>query len=260
MNFSRPAKRLISPLSIKYAAILFLFGCISLVGANAFVFTIDPSMSSLTLSGTVPGGSLQEQGPGSLVTTYSGTIDADYTGSTIQFNSAAADAAINGTWQPLPGGGAGSAPADYGATQSTFSVFGAGRNIVFNITSGVIAVSSGNFDASQLTISATTGDLDYRYSGGSGSTDLSGLFGSNAATAGNISIVGGTATLTVPVQITQMLSLNSTNDTTITLAGTIVATAVVPEGSISALLIAGGIFLVVARRAQRRLSAFSKRR
>jgi hypothetical protein len=260
MNFSRPAQRAVSPMSIKYLTTIFLFGCISLVRANAFVFTIDSLMSSLTLSGSAPGGSLQQQGPGSLVTTYSGTIDADYTGSTIQFNSAGADAAINGTWQPLPGGGAGSAPADYGATQPMFSVFGAGRNIVFNITSGVIVVSAGNFDASQLTISPTTGDLDYRSILGGASTDLSGLFGSNAATAGNISIVGGIATLTIPVQITETLSLNSTNDTTITLAGNIVATAVVPEGSISSLLIAGGIFLVVARRAQRRLFASSKRR
>ena len=168
---------------------------------------------------------------------------------------------INGTWQPLAGGGSGSAPADYGA-QATIpgfgTAFGAGRNLVFNITSGVIALSGMSFDASQLTISPTTGALDFNSPFGSGSTDLSGLFGSNQATAGNLSIVGGTATLTIPVQITQTLTLVSPGDTTITLAGNIVATAVVPEASTSYLLIAGGIFLVIALRMQRRLSASSK--
>jgi len=52
--------------------------------------------------------------------------------------------------------------------------------------------------------------------------------------------------------------LVSPGDTTITLAGNIVATAIVPEASTSYLLIAGGIFLVIALRMQRRLSASSK--
>ena len=45
-------------------------------------FTVDPSQSSLTLSGSLntPFGmaTLMEQGPGSLTTTYGGTITADF--------------------------------------------------------------------------------------------------------------------------------------------------------------------------------------
>jgi hypothetical protein len=218
-------------------------------------------MSSLTLSGSVAGFSLQQQGPGSLVTTYSGTIDAAFDASTIQFNSAAADATINGSWQPLPGGSTGSAPADYGA-QASFgaagTAFGAGRNLVLDITSGVITLSGTSFDASQLTISATTGQLDFNSPFASGSEDLSGAFGSNQATAGDLSVVGQIATLTIPVLITQTLTLVQPGDTTITLTGNIVATAVIPEGSTFQLIIVGGIVLAASLWSKRRLFASSR--
>jgi hypothetical protein len=251
MNFAHTSNDRFARAAMRYTAILFLLGCFLAQHANAFIFTIDPLSSSLSLSGTVAGFTLTQQGPGSLTTTYSGSINADFNSSTIQFNNAAAAAAINGNWQPLPGGGSGSAPANYGGQASLggFGIaFGAGRNIVLDITSGVIPLSGTSFDASQLSISPTTGALDYNSPFGSGSTSLAGLFGANMATMGDISVVGGIATLTIPVQITQVLTLVSNGDTTITLSGNLVATAAVPEAStfqfvlVGALLFAGGLW------------------
>lgn len=247
MNLTNAVNAWLVRVSMKYAAILFLLGCILAPQTKAFVFVIDSSSSSLSLSGSVAGFALQQQGAGSLSTTYSGTIDADFDLSSIQFNSAIATAAISGNWQPLPGGGSGAAPANYGGQASLGGLgtaFGAGRNFVFDITSGVIPLSGASFDTSQLTISPTTGALDYSSPFGGGSTNLSGLFGMNQVTMGNISVAGGIATLTIPVQITQTLTLVSSGDTTITLAGNIVATAVVPEASPFQLIALGGFLLV----------------
>src|SRR3954452_2482132 len=118
MNFAPTSNGRFGRASMTYMAILFLVCCLLAPHTNAFIFTIDPLSSSLSLSGTVAGFALTQQGPGSLTTTYSGSINADFDSSTIQFNSAAAAAAINGNWQPLPGGGSGSAPANYGGQAS----------------------------------------------------------------------------------------------------------------------------------------------
>lgn len=247
MNFAYPVSGRLARVAMKYTAVLFLLGCILAPHTKAFVFVIDSSSSSLSLSGNVAGFTLQQQGAGSLTTSYSGTIDADFGASTIQFNSAAAAAAISGTWQPLPGGGSGSAPANYGGQASIpgfGTAFGAGRNFVLNITSGVVPLSGTSFDASQLTISPITGVLDFNSPFGGGSTDLAGLFGMNQATMGSISVVGGIATLNIPVQITQTLTLVSSGDTTITLTGNIVATAAVPEASTFQSIIFGGVLFL----------------
>src|SRR5689334_16563259 len=83
--------------------------------ASADTFTIDPAQSSLTVSGMVFGIAFNPQGAGSLTTVYNGTIQVAQTGGTIQFTGGSLIAAeTSGSWKPLPGGGNGSAPADYG--------------------------------------------------------------------------------------------------------------------------------------------------
>src|ERR1700748_2666472 len=85
--------------------------------ASADVFTIDPTQSSLTLSGSAVTFTFTQQAAGSLTTVYNGTIQVTQTPGTIQFTGQSLiTAQTNGSWKPLAGGGNGSAPADYGAT------------------------------------------------------------------------------------------------------------------------------------------------
>src|SRR5262249_56050859 len=84
-------------------------------------FNLDPSVSSLALSGDLQGQQFQAQPPPStcgLTTTYTGmvTVDYDFGAGTISFRgdgtSAAAD--VSGNCEPLPDGSRGLAPANYG--------------------------------------------------------------------------------------------------------------------------------------------------
>ena len=76
------------------------------------------------------------------------TIDATVTGTTsIQFNSATADANVGGNYQPLPGGTAGSAPGDYGGrftANGIFPGFFAVRGLVASLLSNSIPLTGGN--------------------------------------------------------------------------------------------------------------------
>lgn len=77
-----------------FGATLFLPGRVQ---AAPEVFTIDNFQSQITLSGAVAGYTFSAQGAGALTTTYSGSINADISGSTIQFTgSSAIIAKING--------------------------------------------------------------------------------------------------------------------------------------------------------------------
>jgi hypothetical protein len=195
------------------------------------VFTLNPNNSQLTLSGTVNDGQAQQQGDGSLTTRYSGTISTDLADdlSTIRFLSdgTAINALVSGQWAPLPGGGDGTANANYGAQANNFHVqLGPFSVTVTNAQIGfrnvVLTTSSDNpllldgssaplyaFDAGSLRGNATAGSADYRavipdstISGGP--VDLSNQSAQNQATdpATVLDNGDGTFTLTVPVKIT----------------------------------------------------------
>src|SRR6516164_3875458 len=84
-----------------------------LTAANSQVFTLETNLSSVTISGTVMGASITEQGPGSLTASVGGTIQASLAGNTIQFTGRSQILVeTNGNWQPAADGTAGSAPAD----------------------------------------------------------------------------------------------------------------------------------------------------
>ncbi len=177
-------------------------------------FILDASVSSLTASGTVGGTSVQEQGPGSLITSYSGTIAADFDldAGTIQFLPGAAAAADSGNWQPRPGGASGSEPANYGG-QGTVPPFFFGhvavRDLVFSVlTDQPIPLTPAGegvyaFDSTQ-TLAINVGSGDYNISGlGSGRVDLTGMTGPNTAAPGTLQDFGdGTYGLTVPIEFT----------------------------------------------------------
>lgn len=209
------------------------------VAAATNSFTIDPAQTSVVLSGSVSGNPLNPQGPGSLSNQFTGTLIVDVTPSTIQFSGGSLiDAFPNGTWQPLPGGGAGSAPADYAGTVNLFLVTGVAaiRNILLDVTSPVLPLQNGQFDSSSLAFRFLTnsgGSVDYRVTGlasSSGSQALDGLATNGVTTAASLTDNGSLLTLVIPVDATQVLTFISTNDTTLRLQGQLVATA--PAGEI----------------------------
>src|SRR5262245_4985554 len=82
-------------------------------------FTIVTNQSSIAISGNVDSAlgssAIQQQGSGSLTTTYAGTIKTDLFASGISFLPGSdIDANVNGNWKPLADGTDGSAEADYG--------------------------------------------------------------------------------------------------------------------------------------------------
>jgi hypothetical protein len=185
------------------------------VGAAPLTFAIDTASTSLNLSGDIAGSSIQQQGAGSLTTHYSGTIAAvwDRVGSTINFLSAGSDAvaADSGTWQPAPGGGVGSGPANYGG-QATIDLFVTARAALRELhaslsTSTPLSLTgSGPYTfASRQTLTWTHGFADFSAPGfGSGRQDESNNAGSNvAATPGTLQdLGGGNFRLTAPVDVT----------------------------------------------------------
>ena len=201
--------------------------------ARAETFTINPLQSILTLSGSVAGNPASQQPPAGFSTSYSGTIDATLSGMSIQFNSASAVAAISGNYSPLVGGGAGTAPGDYGGMFTVSGIFPgtfAIRGLEASLSSGPLSLTGGAFDASQLLFLATTGSVDYRVAALAmmGTLSVAGNSAMNGPGMGSIAIVGGVNTLTIPIDVTILFTVVTTNDTMFRLRGNLVATAV-PE-------------------------------
>ena len=102
-----------------------MLGCIlALAGslpvhAEQVVFHIDPLQSAVGLVADWDGIPLTEQGPGSLLSRFSGTITVDVDNrlapTSITFLSAAAAAGNSGSWLPQRGGGVG--PGDPGIAE-----------------------------------------------------------------------------------------------------------------------------------------------
>src|SRR5579871_4645991 len=118
------------------------------------VFTIDSTQSSVTISGTVAGGTIAEQAPGSLTVNLGGTIRATMNGVNLLFPGQSVIAAqTNGSWQPLHDGSSGSAPADFGGKANLIIASGlaALRNIQLDVFAPPIPVNGGKFDSSSLT-------------------------------------------------------------------------------------------------------------
>ncbi len=200
--------------------------------AGQVVFAIDPTRSQLTLSGKIAGNTLTSQGSGSLTTTYSGNINANVSSSTIQFTgSSTITAETNGVWQPAVGGGSGSAAADYGAqaTVSPFgTVYGALRNLVFDVTSPSLTMTGTNFDSSALVFSFTpssNSSLDYYNAVVThGTLALSGYSTNTIANQASLSTNGNVEQLVIHINTQFTFTLLSSGDTPLDLTGQIVAT------------------------------------
>jgi hypothetical protein len=203
---------------------------------NTLAMTLDSSQSSASVSGTVAGGNIQQQGAGSLTAHYSGSLTVNYDDGSasgtpsVQFvgSSSSVAAQDSGSWQPAVGGGSGSAPANYGAQATVLFVTAraAIRGLVVTADSSAVPLSaSGMFASNVATVSTTAGTADYNAgSFGSGSASVAGQSGMNMATTQGTFTAGadGSYHLTAPLlfHLTGTLSGVSYD---ITLQGMIVA-------------------------------------
>jgi hypothetical protein len=207
--------------------------------AAPMTFTLDPTQSTITISGSFQNSGLSiplmQQSTGSLTTTFGGTLKADVSGSTIQFTGGSViDAQTNGNWQPLPGGTAGSAPADFGAQggiTGLVTVKGALRNIVLDATSVALLVTSGSFNSGGIVFgfpTNSTASLDYLVTGSlsaSGGKALQGLSTNKVTTTATLTNNGNALTLSISVIADFAFTVITANDAKVTLTGKLVATA-----------------------------------
>jgi hypothetical protein len=200
--------------------------------ADAQVFTVDTNQSSITISGSVVGGPITNQGPGSLTGAVGGTLHVALVGGTIQFTGQSQILAeINGNWQPNADGTAGSGPADFGgqANLGFESGFAALRNIQLDVISPVININGGQFDSTNLTFlfpSNSLSSLAYNVTGlvaKHGTLAMTGYATNKVTTLGKLATANNQQTLTIPVNATFYLTLLSPNDTVVTLQGQLVA-------------------------------------
>ncbi len=227
----------------------FLLGCFSQAAwAVPMVFKINPSLSQLTASGYVTSGNISAQAPGALTATYSGTINVDLTDTNITFTGGSLVAAqSNGSWQPAVGGTPGTAPADYGGTNTEDAGTGSGgthppgnfalRNVIFDLTSPVLATTKGSFDGSSLTclLVTNTATIDYYYSAisittNSGAEFLNGSAANTLSAGASVSTNAGVRKLVLPVNalFVESVALPSDHDTAITFTGQLVADTAPP--------------------------------
>lgn len=113
-------------------------------------FSVDDTQSVLTLSGTLAGMQIQQQGAGSLVAAYTGSFQADVDYSpgfpnAITFMNGGNDVAgeNSGNWVPMADGSSGSAPAVYGAQINYLGLAQAAiRNLNVGASSAALTLTS----------------------------------------------------------------------------------------------------------------------
>jgi hypothetical protein len=214
------------------------------VHAAAVAFTIDNSQSFISIlapPSVIYYFPMTPQGTGALSTSYSGSINVSLSGSTIQFTGGSTiNAHTNGIWQPAAGGTPGSAPADYGTEASglissfppfTLTVFGAMRNISFDVASAVLPLTGTNFTGTNLVFSfaSVNATLDYYAMSvhgpyKNGSVVLGGYATNTVAIGSTLTTNGGTMTLSIPIAAQFVFSVFEPNDTKVQFVGQLVAT------------------------------------
>lgn len=231
--------------TLRFPAVLLwlLVGSAICLRAELATFTIDPARSSIVLSGSASGAVLQEQGPGSLAAIYDGTVVVDVGTSQIRFvgGSRVAPRELQ-AWQPGAKGAAGSAPASYGAKaklgSGLFSInaVAATRRLMLDLLCPTpFTVQDGSFSAEGLAfqfVETNNPTLDYKTTGIAAESDglaLSGLATNRIAGASTLVTEGNVQTLTVKVSATYVFELLVPDDSSLSLAGQLVATRVIPD-------------------------------
>lgn len=211
--------------------------------AELATFTLDPSRSSVALSGSASGAALKPQGPGSLEAVYDGTLVLDVGPSEIRFVGGSRIAPREtGSWQPGPKGADGSAPASYGGKAQlgaglfSISAVAATRRILLDLVGGTpFPLQSGTFNAAGLGfqfVETNNPVLDYKTSGIANEKDgmaLSGLATNQPAGMSTLVTEGTVQTLTLKVSATFVFELLLPDDSSLSLSGQLVATRVIPD-------------------------------
>jgi hypothetical protein len=225
----------------------------STLPAEELTFTLDPAASQVTVSGRIVPiqANTDPQGPGSDVTSYSGTffvdVDDRLAPTSIEFLGGTATAADSGDWLPQIGGGdngtflPGDAdpgiaqPANYGLEATGLgigSLWVAFRDLGLSPTSEPLSITDGTFTTEQnLTLTAGSADYTVRsiiFSDMNDHIDLVGKTEVNLAEgAGHYMVENGLATLMLPVELFVEVEDEETGFTVLelTFAGSVTATA-----------------------------------
>lgn len=236
----------------------------SFAQAELVTYTIVPAQSSLTVTGSLTDNTASQQTPGSLTTSYSGTIIANRNPGLIEFPGGSLAAAANLATQQEPDDDAlpGDDNANYGRTAP--GPFGsttleAIRGLAFDIfddSSGLgIPIVANNFASTSLEFVLDGGESDASFGTGfNPDIDLSGKNTGNGAAGGQSSVVlvGMIETLTLKFN-TGPITYNvfQAGDSSLIFNGQIVATrTVIPEPAAIGVIALGG--LVTATRRKRR--------
>ena len=224
--------------------LLVTLSSLTAVRAEQLTFTLDPTRSAITLSGSASGAALQPQAAGSLATTFEGTIVLDVGAVEVNFpgGSRVIPQELN-SWQPGPAGADGSAPASYGGKATIGSGFfsvsavAATRRLSFDLLSAPLSFAAGSFNAEGLQfrfVETNNPVLDYRTTGLLNQRDgqpLQGLATNKLAGASTLVTAGNVQTLTIPVDAAYRFELLLPDDSVLQLTGQIVATRTIPDGA-----------------------------
>jgi hypothetical protein len=212
---------------------------------SSTLFTVNPSMSQISVSGTagvgeniVPQSGTNILGlPDSLTTELSGNITADVESNSITFQLATSMPALNnGSWEPDSSlNPSNSEAANLGGMVVDYNEQIAERGLVLQFTSSQITLNpNGTFDPSQLLVTSTTGTIYYAGLF-AGTYPLAGGVGNNQATTGaTLSSSGGVQTLSIPIYAQYTDSINAGGTVipvNLTYQGTVVATTGTPAPS-----------------------------
>ena len=220
--------------------------------ADAAVYDVDASASSLTVTGNFAGIPAAAQTGESNTFFLDGTLVADAGPTSISFagGSLLDGLPFGSDLRPGLGGADSSAAADFGLYGGNALVYAeaAGRDFAFDLSGGPATLTGGSFAAGGLTLEVLSGTVDYRVVFGSatpGTRDLTNGSATNSGGLGSLTVADGVETLTIPVTATYTFTQDGVV-ADVLLEGQIVATRAIPEPTGLAAL--GGLGLLAARR------------
>ena len=219
--------------------------------ADVVSFTIDSSLSDISVGGTFAGDPGTSQFPGSDSSLFTGTLVADVLPGSISFPGGSSIDIIDQGTPVAPGPDALPFSTGVGDFGLNFDVFLLGIVPVaaydweFDLTSGSLAVDgAGNFDSSSLGINVLDGDLTFDAGLASGVVPLDGESTTNILGGATLVTVGSVQTLTIPIDTSLTFDGLQPDDSTITVTGNLVATRVIPEPATATVaLLSSGLLL-----------------
>lgn len=216
---------------------------------SAASFHIIPSESSVTLSadidGVVPA---TEQFPGSLTSTFTGTLEATTSPGFISFDGGSIIDVVEQPGPFLPG----NQPADFAAVAENIigdlDGYAAIKNVFIDVSNGPQAVSgAGEFSTAGMTaLLVVGGTFDFTIPGlVDGSFLMGGPFDSVTPLTGTLEdLGGGVSKITLPFEVSDS-SFDADLGLTLNLTATGQIVAVTPEPSTLVLFIVGAVGMIV---------------